>query len=61
MGVVITLTPSQITCPEPHLFHEVGIDGVLEGVGGTEGERLRAGLLEKARAKPANQRLTSPI
>lgn len=37
MGVVLTLTPSQITCPEAHLFHEASIDGGLGRGGGPEG------------------------
>ena len=46
MGVVLTLTPSQITCPEAHSVQLVLMGG-LEGVGGTKGERLRTGLLAK--------------
>ena len=29
MGVVLTLTPSQMSCPEAHLFREASIDGGL--------------------------------
>lgn len=36
MGVVLTLTPSQIACPEAHLFCEASIDGELGRGGGHE-------------------------
>lgn len=47
VGVMLTLTPSQITCPDSHLFHEAVLMGGLKGIGNVEGERLRAGLLDK--------------
>lgn len=36
MGVVLTLTPSQIACPEAHLFLEASTDGGLGRGGGHE-------------------------
>ena len=36
MGVVLTLTPFQMSCPEAHLFHEASMDGGLGRGGGHE-------------------------